>query len=45
MGVARAFAATGDVGNSAEAHRRFLELWKSADPGQALVTEARLHSR
>lgn len=45
IGVARAFADTGDVGNSAEAYRRFLELWKSADAGQALVTEARAHTR
>jgi tetratricopeptide (TPR) repeat protein len=45
IGVARAFADTGDVGNSANAYRRFLELWKTADPGQPLVAEARTHSR
>ena len=45
IGVARAFAATGDVGNSAEAYRRFLELWKIADAGQPLVIEARAHTR
>jgi len=45
IGVARAFAATGDVGNSAEAYRRFLELWKTADIAQPLVTEARIHTR
>ena len=45
IGVARAFAATGDVGNSAEAYRRFLELWKTADAGQPLITEARAHTR
>ena len=44
IGVARAFAATGDQGNSAAAYRRFLEIWPSADPGQPLVTEARAHS-
>jgi len=44
IGVARAFADTGDVGNSAEAYRRFLELWKTADAGQTLLTEARAHS-
>ncbi len=45
LGVARAFADTGDVGNSAEAYRRFLELWKTADPSQPLVVEARAHSK
>ena len=45
IGVARAFADTGDLGNSANAYRRFLDLWKTADPGQPLVTEARTHSR
>ncbi len=44
IGVARAFADTGDQGNSAEAYRRFLELWKTADPDQPLLTEARAHS-
>jgi serine/threonine protein kinase/tetratricopeptide (TPR) repeat protein len=44
IGVARAFAATGDQGNSAAAYRRFLDLWANADPGQPLVTEARAHS-
>lgn len=45
LGVARAFMDTGDVGNSAEAYRRFLELWKTADAGHPLVTEARAHSK
>ena len=45
IGVARAFAATGDLGNSAEAYRRFLNLWKHADPTQPLLMEARAHSR
>ncbi len=45
IGVARAFADTGDLGNSANAYRRFLELWKTADAGQPLVAEARAHSR
>ena len=45
IGVARAFADTGDEGNSAEAYRRFLELWKTADAGQPLLTEARTHSK
>ena len=41
IGVARAFADTGDLGNSAQAYRRFLELWKEADAGQPLLAEAR----
>ena len=45
IGVARAFAATGDLGNSADAYRRFLALWKTADAGQPLITEARAHTR
>jgi serine/threonine protein kinase/tetratricopeptide (TPR) repeat protein len=45
VGVARAFADTGDTGNSAEAYRRFLDLWKTADPNQPLLAEARQHSR
>ena len=44
IGVARAFADTGDMGNSADAYRRFLELWKNADPTQPLLTEARVKS-
>ena len=42
IGVARAFAETGDVGNSAQAYKRFLELWSSADAGQPLLKEARV---
>jgi serine/threonine-protein kinase len=45
IGVARAFADTGDQGNSAEAYRRLLELWKTADSNQPLLTEARAKSR
>jgi serine/threonine-protein kinase len=44
IGVARAFAQTGDVNNSAGAYKRFLELWRNADPNQPLVTEAREHA-
>ena len=40
IGVARAFADTGDLGNSAQAYRHFLELWKAADAGQPLLAEA-----
>ena len=45
LGVARAFADTGDVGNGAEAYRRFLDLWKTADAGQPLLVEARTHTK
>ena len=41
IGVARAFADTGDMGNSADAYRRFLELWLYADINQPLLEEAR----
>jgi serine/threonine-protein kinase len=44
IGVARAFAETGDVNNSAGAYKRFLQLWKDADPNQPLVTEAHNHA-
>jgi serine/threonine protein kinase/tetratricopeptide (TPR) repeat protein len=44
IGVARAFADTGDLGNSAEAYRRFVELWKNADPNLPMLVEARAHS-
>jgi serine/threonine-protein kinase len=45
IGVARAFADTGDHGNSASAYKSFLELWKNADPGQPLLAEAQAHTR
>ncbi len=44
IGLARAFAEIGDTGNSAEAYRTFLEMWRSADANQPLLTEARMHS-
>ena len=44
IGVARAFAATGDKGNSAQAYRTFLDLWHSADANQPLLAEARAHA-
>ena len=40
VGVARAFASSGDVGNSAEAYRRLIALWDQADPGIGLLREA-----
>jgi serine/threonine protein kinase len=45
IGVARAFADSGDLGNSAEAYRKFLALWANADPGNPLLIEARAHVR
>jgi serine/threonine protein kinase/tetratricopeptide (TPR) repeat protein len=44
IGVARAFADTGDIGNSADAYRRFLDMWQQADAGQPLLAEARAHN-
>jgi tetratricopeptide (TPR) repeat protein len=44
IGVARAFADTGDKGNSASAYKSFLELWKHADPNQPLLSEAQAKS-
>ena len=41
IGVARAFADTGDMANSAGAYRQFLGLWKDADAGLPLMVEAR----
>lgn len=43
IGIARAFADTGDEGNSAESYTRFLDFWKTADAQEALVLEARHH--
>jgi len=40
IGVARAFAASGDKANSVQAYRRFLELWRRGDVGQKLRVEA-----
>lgn len=44
IGVARAFAASGDPANSAAAYRRLTELWRNSDPQQVFLTEARLHA-
>ena len=45
IGVARAFADTGDMGNSADAYRRFVELWKGADQQNPLLIEAKAKGR
>lgn len=44
LGLARAYAASGDLTNSSVAYGRFLELWSSADPGLSAVAEARSHA-
>ncbi len=44
IGVARAFADSGDQVNSAEAYRKFLTLWSSADTDSPLLDEARTHA-
>ena len=38
--LARLYERHGDVPTAREHYRRFLELWKNADPGQSEVTEA-----
>jgi len=45
LGLARAYAASGDKGNSATAYRAFLEMWKAADASDPLVVEARKYLR
>jgi len=45
LGLARAYAASGDKVNSAAAYRTFLEMWKAADANDPLVVEARKHVR
>ena len=44
IGLAHAFADSGDTGNSAQAYRRFLEMERLADPSLQVVSEARLHA-
>ncbi|HTC75891.1 MAG TPA: serine/threonine-protein kinase [Edaphobacter sp.] len=45
LGIARANAASHDKADSVEGYRRFLLLWKDADPGQPLLVEALAKSR
>ena len=45
LGIARAYAASRDKNDSAEAYRKFLMLWKEADRGQPLVVEALAKSK
>lgn len=41
IGLARAFAETGDKGNSVQAYRTFLEMWQSADQDEPFLIEAK----
>jgi serine/threonine-protein kinase len=45
LGIARANAASHDKADSVDGYRRFLLLWKDADPGQPLLAEALAKSR
>ncbi len=45
LGIARANAANRDKTASVEGYRRFLLLWKDADPGQPLLVEALAKSK
>jgi serine/threonine-protein kinase len=45
LGVARAYAASRDKTDSAEAYRRFLALWGDADRGLPLIVETTAKSR
>lgn len=41
LGIARAYAATGDGGNATQSYGRFLSMWPQAAPDNALLAEAR----
>jgi predicted Zn-dependent protease len=41
LGLARAFALTGDKDKSLAAYRQFLELWKDADPNIPILKQAK----
>ena len=44
IGLARAYAASGDRLNSGMAYEKFLTLWNGADPGNPLLGEARANA-
>ncbi|SEF67627.1 Serine/threonine protein kinase [Bryocella elongata] len=44
-GLARAYEASGDESNSAEAYAKFLKLWGAADPALTMLREARQHAK
>jgi serine/threonine-protein kinase len=41
MGLARAYRANGDKGNSAASYKEFGRLWKNGDAGHPLMVESR----
>jgi tetratricopeptide (TPR) repeat protein len=41
LGLARAYAMTGDADKSLAQYREFLTLWKNADPGLRILTQAK----
>jgi predicted Zn-dependent protease len=41
LGLARAYALQGDTAKARAAYRDFLTLWKDADPGIPILTEAK----
>jgi len=45
IGIARAYASSGDAINSAANYTKFLNLWTSPDTGSPVVQEAQAHSR
>jgi serine/threonine-protein kinase len=45
LGAARAYAARRAKVSSVESYRRFLTLWREADPGQPLMVEALAKSK
>jgi eukaryotic-like serine/threonine-protein kinase len=44
LGLARAYALSGDLANSQESYRKFLTFWQNADPDLPLLKEAKLES-
>ncbi len=43
--TARAYGSIGDARNATTNYKSFLDLWSSADPGNAIVAEAQQHSQ
>lgn len=41
LGLARAFAMSGDTGKARTAYQDFFALWKDADPGVPVLAEAK----
>src|SRR5262245_56553979 len=44
LGLARAYALSGDIANSQESYRKFLTFWQNADPDLPLLKQAKLES-